>query len=547
MEHKEKIIKDSISPITLSKQESITRQMKNCICKIHNCRGNGTGFFCRIPYHNAHIKILITNNHVLNENDVMDNKIITFSMNNNIKDIKIEKGRRKYTSEIYDTTIIEIKEKDYLDDMIEYLEIDDDNLKAIKSENKQFLEEHFNNLYRNESLYVLNYLGGKEIVLSYGFFVKIEASKIYHKCCTNNGSSGAPILSLENNKLIGIHNGSVNNFNFNLGTLIAYPIVDFQNIQTTKRTPKTPLNSITIKYKIYEYDEKLRLFGEEFVKNNKYNCVIILNGNTQDLSEHIYIDEKMRTKGYMEIHLKEIKPIHSMSHMFCRGIEEADRMLVTFIKDFSEWDTRYITDMSYLFCCCEELEKLPDISSWNTSNVIDMSNMFSYCGKLEYLPDISNWDTSNVINMSHMFANGWKIKELPDISKWDTSKVKNMEHIFTRCGFNNIPNISKWETSNLSNISYMFSFCYNLKSLPDISIWKIKSNINMKGMFYYCYYLENVPDISEWNITRETRLLYIFYYCHHLHRNDLLLKLSDKSKLGTKYLNIWYNSEGASY
>ena len=120
MERKEKIIKDSISPITLSKQESITRQMKNCICKIHNCRGNGTGFFFRIPYNNAQIKILITNNHVLNENDIMDNKIITFSMNNNIKDIKIEKGRRKYTSEIYDTTIIEIKEKDYLDDMIEF-------------------------------------------------------------------------------------------------------------------------------------------------------------------------------------------------------------------------------------------------------------------------------------------------------------------------------------------------------------------------------------------------------------------------------------------
>ena len=74
--------------------------------------------------------------------------------------------------------------------MIEYLEIDDDNLRAIKSENKQISEEHFNNLYRNESLYVLNYLGGKEIVLSYGFFVKIEESKIYHKCCNNNGSSG---------------------------------------------------------------------------------------------------------------------------------------------------------------------------------------------------------------------------------------------------------------------------------------------------------------------------------------------------------------------
>ena len=234
MEHKERILKDSIRPISLPMQTEITRQMKKCICKIYINGGNGTGFFAQIPYKESYIKVLITNNHVLNANNILDNKLITFSINNDILDIKMGKERKKYTSEKFDTTIIEIKETDKLENVIEYLEIDDINLKSIKQNDKQLSNEHFNNLYKDESLYILNYLGGKDIVLSYGFFAKIKESTIYHKCSTDDGSSGAPILSLENNKVIGVHFGfSKIGTKFNLGTLIVYPIIEFnlQNIQ----------------------------------------------------------------------------------------------------------------------------------------------------------------------------------------------------------------------------------------------------------------------------------------------------------------------------
>ena len=238
MDHKERILKDSLRTISLPMQIEITKQMKKCVCKIHISGESGTGFFAQIPYKESIIKVLITNNHVLNANDILDNKLITFSINNDIRDIKIGKERKKYTSEKYDTTIIEIKETDKLENVIEYLEIDDINLKYIREKDKQLSNEHFNNLYKDESLYILNYLGGKDIVISYGFFSKIEESKIYHKCSTDNGSSGAPILSLENNKVIGIHFGfSTIELKINLGTLIAYPIIEFnfQNINTTKK------------------------------------------------------------------------------------------------------------------------------------------------------------------------------------------------------------------------------------------------------------------------------------------------------------------------
>ena len=382
MEIKEINIKDALKTITLPKQKEITRQMEKCVCKIHINGNNGTGFFAKIPYKNTFIKVLMTNNHVLGSNDILENNIITFSINNNIKDIKIGKGRKTYTSEPLDTTIIEIKEElDDLKSLIEYIEIDDINLKYIKENNKDISDNHLNNLYKGESLYILNYFGGKEIVISYGFLMKIEESKIYHKCSTGGGSSGSPILSLENNKLIGIHCGASNYFNFNTGKLIVFPIIEFQNIKIKKDSIQEIFNSMTIIYKIdsnNNFYNKLRLFGEEFVKNNKDNCIIIIDGKTQELSEHININEKMRKIGNLEIKLKENKTITNMSHMFCRGIKEDDRMLLWQIPDISKWNTKNVTDMSYLFCCCENSESLPDISSWDTSNVKDMSNMISY-------------------------------------------------------------------------------------------------------------------------------------------------------------------------
>jgi V8-like Glu-specific endopeptidase len=177
---------------------------------------------------------------------------------------------KTYTSESFDTTIIEIKEElDDLKNVIEYLELDDINFKYIKENNKDFSNNHLNNLYKDESLYILNYLGGKEIVISYGFIRKIEESKIYHKCSTDKGSSGSPILSLENNRLIGIHYGGSNNFNFNLGTLIAFPIMEFQIINTNNYSIKKTLNSMTIIYKIDNDNRiynKLRLFEKNLLK-----------------------------------------------------------------------------------------------------------------------------------------------------------------------------------------------------------------------------------------------------------------------------------------
>ena len=47
--------------------ENILNQMNNCVCRIYN-KGEGTGFFTKIPFKSKLLPVLITNNHIININ-----------------------------------------------------------------------------------------------------------------------------------------------------------------------------------------------------------------------------------------------------------------------------------------------------------------------------------------------------------------------------------------------------------------------------------------------------------------------------------------------
>ena len=71
-------------------------------------------FFC--DFHS--FKVLMTNNHVLNKNDIKFGQIINFSINNHYKDfhILINDKRKTYKNEPDNVTIIEIKKEDGMDE-----------------------------------------------------------------------------------------------------------------------------------------------------------------------------------------------------------------------------------------------------------------------------------------------------------------------------------------------------------------------------------------------------------------------------------------------
>ena len=462
----DKRIDDSPIPVSIDGTEKIISQMKNSVCKIHKENGlKGTGFFCRIKYNefneqNNYLYLLISNNHILEEIDIKEDKKIVISINNEneFKIIKIDNSRKIYTSEVLDITFIEIKPK--IDKINNFLDID---------ENINKNEKFINDIYYKKSIYTLHYQKGKDIVVSYGLLLEIKDNFIYHLCYTDEGSSGAPILSLNNFKVIGIHFGKFQ-LNYNKGTFIKNAIYEFlkqikgvdNNLNETYNKNKSfkTYNKMTIKYRINN-EKKIKIFGDNFVDNNKNNCLIIIDDKQRDICSEYEINEnEKKTKDTFEIKLIEINIINNISHIF----DECSLLLS--LPDISEWDTSYIKDMSYMFFGCSSLNDISDISKWNISNVENLNCIFCNCSSLKTIPDISNWDTSNIKNMNGMFYGCKLLSILPDISKWNVSNVIDMNYMFSNCSsLINIPDISKWDI-NKASIYGMFNGCNKLIKIP---------------------------------------------------------------------------------
>ena len=119
------------NPVSIESTEIILEQMKNSICYIYLANGyRDNGFFCKIPYKEKILPVLITSNHFLNEKYILQKKEIYISFNNLETQIKLM-NKIIYTSEEYDITIIEVNNLDEIYN-IRYLELDnvfDENLK----------------------------------------------------------------------------------------------------------------------------------------------------------------------------------------------------------------------------------------------------------------------------------------------------------------------------------------------------------------------------------------------------------------------------------
>ena len=219
---KPKVLKKKIITIPKPVQHFIYKQKEKCVCKIKSNNSFGTGFFCNIPFQNNSkiLPVLITNNHILGKNDITPESCINIGINDGLDEnkIKIGNNRLTFTDPYYDVTIIELKESDGL--IIQMLELDYTEYKIPLNEFKQL------------PIYIIHYPRSKNVCKSIGEINDISEIDltIKHTCSTAPGSSGSPIINLNNLKVLGIHKGSQINENFNLGTFIKGPIEKFNDI-----------------------------------------------------------------------------------------------------------------------------------------------------------------------------------------------------------------------------------------------------------------------------------------------------------------------------
>ena len=282
---KEKKIRNSPEPVNIAGTKAILEQMINCICKIKIREASGTGFFCKIPLgKNESLNVLMTNYHILDEKYYEDNKEIHLLLNDEKEAFSIDllTERKTYFNKEYDIAIIELKEEDGIKNFLEL----DDNL--FKEKEKVF--------YEGKSIYVLQYPYGRNACVSYGLLINIEKNDIKHTCSTENGSSGSPILNLENNKVIAIHKeAGLSNFNFNKGTFLKFPLNNFMEEQNNDiNESKNSIASIN-DFSANKNRENKNLSKEIYQNYEKNSYLIWIDSNIHNEKNTNYIKEIQST------------------------------------------------------------------------------------------------------------------------------------------------------------------------------------------------------------------------------------------------------------
>lgn len=503
MQNKDEIILDQYIKgmnTNLKGIETIKKQMEKCICRVIKDGGiSGSGFFAKIEKKDTEkiFYIFVTNNHILNEDYISNEDVVIYSFDDGKKlYLKNMEKRKKYTNIINDITIIEILEGDDLKDE-NFLELEEfEYSKDEKMVTKAILKNK-NKEYKGKVVYNLSFPYSKEAIVSFGnikqFNFNEETGKftLGHDCDTEKGSSGSPILCLENNKVIAVHFGSLKELKGNLSSLIFPAVNEFLNtnnklkvvdeVNKNKEEYKSN-NSMTIKYKVLKSTYNLKILGNKFYNNNKENCKISVNNqNPVNLKNNILeVNEIMRNKKEVEIKLIETDIIEDMSYMFGRVSDDEDKIPVQEVS--INWNTENVKNMSKLFCECNELTSITNLDKINTEKVKDLSFMFFGCEKLENIDDISRWDTKNVENMSNMFAYCKNLKSISYLGKWNVEKVKDLSDMFLECrSLQDLKGLEKWKVKSVENSDNyidIFFNCSSLKNVPNIDKWG-KKNINL--------------------------------------------------------------------
>ena len=520
-----KIIKEAIIDghnfsMDLKSMKLFSKQMEKSVCKINKSETlKGTGFICKISKEKEIYHVLITCHHVLDENDIKIGKIIDLSFIDNEttkkKFLKINKLRKTYTNQDFDVTIIEIKKNDGFDE---------NNMLSI---DERIYSNNLKDYYYNKYIYLLHYPRGENIKFSSDKIMAIKDNKIFHLCPTEKGSSGAPIINLENLKVIGVHFGNTKieiekkgnkekkEKIYNLGTVLNGPIYEFFKLKTKKN------NKIILKMEIDKNDINKNIY---FLDNDLYTDDIIFKkepGNSlKELNESnvkLWINEethkyakffKPKKEGIYTIKLELDVKITDCCQMFhgCTNIISID---------LSNFDSENVTNMNYMFSGCKNLKNI-DISGLNTDNVTKMSYMFYMCWNIKDL-DLSSFNTEKVKDMSGLFCQ-CQMKNL-DISFLNTKNLINMSHMFY--GMKNLDNLNfeNFNTKNVNNMSGLFASCQNLNNL-DLSFFDTKNVITMSCMFFGCTNLKTI-NLSKFNTEKVNSMSSMFLECINLSEINL--------------------------
>ena len=222
-------------------------------------------------------------------------------------------------------------------------------------------------------------------------------------------------------------------------------------------------------YNIQSNTNKVRILGEDFLKNNRNKGTLIINHkkfslkdilSTSDIKNNkvrMLLNKSVTNRNYM---FKNCQTLSSLSYLEIESYMENYENEYDIIEteknkidkqengslenqSFSSRnnDSDESSNFSYTKNNSSEISKNNEENKDNTTilnlnnnnSIICLNGLFYNCESLLYLPKLSNWNISNAIDMSHIFYNCKSLKFIGDISEWNTKNVQYMNKIFYNC------------------------------------------------------------------------------------------------------------------
>ena len=579
---KEKLIPGSPPSIPINKLNLISEQSKNCIFKIVTENAIGTGFLCLIPFPDKlhPLPTLITNNHVLTENDIEIGKIIKFSSNEHNYQIVIDNHRKCYTNEEYDITIIEIKEGDSIS-IKKILEID---------------EDIFNNnafqIFGKSSIYIMHYPKGVQNEISFGKIRNISTDNldIEHLCNTLSGSSGGVIMNMINYKAIGIHKSSNLISNWNLGSFLKLPIEKFNEEFSYKENNKNDNNNennsniennkkdeINKNIKDNEKNNKINNLEEDNIPDNEFSLFNInlqednyknnknkierdkiqviqnanmlgdkLNDNNGNNKKENSNHKENEENKNIKIFNNNINNIENRNNKNINNNEIKNEEIIN-KRIYLDSSISSQSDINPNLILNEEVNNNIFKSNSNLSKDNNLINN-EINNEEKIVDEITIMYSKENIKSSHYFYNlKFKITSTEKFSEnklFGEKFVKNNINICKIIIYGKEYPLSSYineeynenvyflelklkGVSKMINMNNMFCGCISLTALPDIDKLNTKNVIYMSNTFSGCETLLSLPDISKWNTSKVVNMSHLFQYCL------LLTSLPDISKWDT--------------
>lgn len=271
-------------------------------------------------------------------------------------------------------------------------------------------------------------------------------------------------------------------------------IGDFSENMTDSNTPLQIGGSINFDgqrteegyYGMIKIDDNIIIPTENGFKNVTTDQILqILKDGTYTFTENLPIYPKGEL--YKTINVNVIPKINLQ--------KEGVKLAYGRFKEIPEWaDFEGITDTSYMFNDCNNLETIPLI---NTSKVIDASYMFRYCYNLKTLPN--NFNFGNCTNLSYMFNSIDSLTDFSFLETWVINPNANMDYMINNTNTTYVPAIPCvgndgfyqsaifWAYSDYSKLTYFGGWIgrkYNadkdniLKKMPNLTYESCISILN---------------------------------------------------------------------